>query len=515
MNYPDQTDVRARLEAIDAVIETGSWAAEWEKLRISPPEWYVQGKFGIFIHWGVYSVPAFANEWYSRNMYRPGTPEYTHHRLTYGDQREFGYKDFIPMFRAEKFDAAEWARVLSKSGARFVVPVAEHHDGFAMYGTALNRWNAAEMGPQRDVIGELADAVRAQGMAFGVSTHRAEHWFFFNGGRTFPSDVDAPETLDLYGPAAPEELQPSAAFLEDWLVRTCELVDLQQPDIVYFDWWIEQPAFGPYLRRFAAYYYTRAEQWGRTVAINYKYGAFPEGTAVFDVERGQLASIRPHFWQTDTSVSTTSWSYVEPQHWKDPVDLICDLVDIVSKNGALMLNIGPKADGTIPAEEVRLLEAVGSWLATNGEAVYGTRPWVIPGEGPTAVAEGAFTDTERQPYTDRDIRFTTARGDIYATVLGPVTGSEVRIRSFSSELTLLSSGIERVDLAGPWRPEIVYRQDAEGLHIRVPDGAQRDVPLCFRVRPQRSSDWRHTDQLLADVVGSIDKPATAPESVAY
>ena len=159
-----------------------------------------------------------------------------------------------------------------------------------------------------------------------------------------------------------------------------------------------------------------------------------------------------------------------------------------------------------------MLEAVGSWLATNGEAVYGTRPWLVPGEGPVAVADGAFTDTARQPYTERDIRFTTARGDSYATVLGPVADSEVRIRSLGSELTLLASDIERVDLVGPWRPEIRYRRTTEGLFIEVPEGAPRDMPLCFRVRPRRrSGEWRHTDQLLADVVGSVDGPTFRAE----
>lgn len=498
MDALDDANRRNRLDGIDRVIAAGSRSTDWNDLLIAPPPWYVDGKFGIFIHWGVYSVPAFGSEWYPRNMYRVGTPEYDHHRATYGDQQVFGYKDFVPLFRAERFDPNEWARIFSRSGARFVVPVAEHHDGFAMYKTALSRWNAADQGPQRDVVGELADAVRAQGLTFGVSSHRAEHWFFFNGGRSFPSDVDDPGALDLYGPAAPEETQPTTAFLEDWLMRTCELVDRHRPELVWFDWWIEQPAFEPYLRRFAAYYYTRAEEWGQHVAINYKFDAFKPGTAIFDVERGQLAGIRPEFWQTDTSVSTTSWSHVEPQHWKRPLDLIGDLMDIVSKNGAMLLNIGPKADGTIPAEEVALLETIGSWLAVNGEAVYGTRPWIVPGEGPTAVAEGEFTDTQRQAFTDRDIRFTTARGDLFATVLGPVTGSEIQIRSLGSDLSLLPTDIRRVDLVGPNRPKLSYRRDPDALRIEVPDEASRDLPISFRIRPERPAIRDRVKYLLAD-----------------
>ncbi|WKK72231.1 alpha-L-fucosidase [Rathayibacter oskolensis] len=358
------------------------------RARDHSPDWYVDGKFGIFLHWGPYAVPAFGSEWYPRNMYLEGTPEFEHHRATYGDQSEFGYKDFIPSFTADAFDPEEWARLFRRAGAQFVVPVAEHHDGFPMYECSFTRWKATEMGPRRDVVGELASAVRAQSMVFGASSHRAEHWFFFNGGTAFDSDVTQTASLDLYGPAQREESQPSKEFLEDWLVRTTELVDSYRPQLIWFDWWIEQPAFEPYLRTFLAYYYTRALEWDRPVAVNYKYEALPAGTAVFDVERGQLAETRADFWQTDTSVSKNSWSYVEGHDYKRTDDLIADLVDIVSKNGALLLNIGPKADGTIPAAEVEMLETIGAWLSRNGEAVYGSRPWLIAGEGPTKVSEG-------------------------------------------------------------------------------------------------------------------------------
>lgn len=498
MNDLDYTSHRDALDSIDRTIAAGPRSSDWDDLQIRPPRWYVDGKFGIFIHWGVYSVPAFGNEWYPRNMYRTGTAEYEHHRANYGDQREFGYKDFVPMFLAERFDPNEWARTIARSGARFVVPVAEHHDGFAMYKTALSRWNAADQGPQRDVIGELSAAMRAQGLTFGVSSHRAEHWFYFNGGRAFPSDVDDPTALDLYGPAAPEETQPTTDFLEDWLVRSCELVDRYQPELVWFDWWIEQPAFEPYVRRFAAYYYTRGHEWGKHVVINYKFDAFRRGTAVFDVERGNLAGIQEDFWQTDTSVSTTSWSYVEGQHRKRAIDLIGDLMDIVSKNGALLLNIGPKADGTISDEETTLLESMGAWLAVNGEAVYGTRPWIVSGEGPTTVADGGFTDTQRQEFTDHDIRFTTARGDLYATVLAPATGTEIRIRSLGSDLGLLPIGIERVDLLGANRPKASYRRDPDALRIDVPEDAPRDVPICFRIRPSRRATPERIRYLVED-----------------
>ena len=227
-----------------------------------------------------------------------------------------------------------------------------------------------------------------------------------NGGRNFPSDVQDPAYADFYGPAMLHDAGqddhaldntpwPSAEYLEDWLARTCELVDKYQPQLVWFDWWIGHAAFEPYLQRFAAHYYNRGLEWGKGVAINYKYVAYPEGTAVLDVERGQLKDIRPQLWQNDTSVSKNSWCYVKEQDYKTAESLIHDLVDVVSKNGALLLNIGPRADGTIPEPEQEILREIGRWLAVNGEAIYGTRPWRVYGEGPTEVPEGAFTDTDQ------------------------------------------------------------------------------------------------------------------------
>ncbi len=192
------------------------------------------------------------------------------------------------------------------------MPVAEHHDGFALYDCAYSTWNAATMGPKRDLIGDLAEAVRRQWLVFGLSSHRAEHWWFFNGGMAFDADVQDARYADLYGPAQSESLPPNEAFLDDWLARTCELVDKYRPQLVWFDWWIEQPIFQPYLQRFAAYYYNRGADWQRGVTINYKHDAYPEGTAVFDVERGQLDDIRPRFWQTDTAVAKKK-SMVDPK----------------------------------------------------------------------------------------------------------------------------------------------------------------------------------------------------------
>jgi alpha-L-fucosidase len=452
------------------------YEATWESLKqYTIPEWYQNGKFGIFIHWGLYCVPAFGNEWYPRHMYVQGTPEFKHHVETYGPQDKFGYKDFIPMFKAEKFDPNQWVDLFKRAGARFVVPVAEHHDGFCMYDSALTRWNAAKMGPKRDIVGELAAATRKQGLVFGVSSHRIEHWFFMNGGREFPSDVQDPAYADFYGPAMPmldkdfsqadQKPRPDGKHLDDWLARTCELVDKYQPQLVWFDWWINQIAAAPYLQKFAAYYYNRGEEWGKGVAINYKYVAYEEGTAVLDIERGQLKDIRPMLWQNDTSVSKNSWGYIQNQDYKTSTSIIGDLVDVVSKNGALLLNIGPKADGTIPEPEQKMLLEIGDWLKVNGEAIYDSRPWRVYGEGPTEVTEGAFTDTKRSSFTGQDIRFTTNGGCLYAIVMD-WPGSETVIRSLKPEVG--AGKIARVSLLG-MDGSLNWKQDAEGLKVQMPD----------------------------------------------
>ncbi|MEK7996102.1 MAG: alpha-L-fucosidase, partial [Planctomycetota bacterium] len=324
---------------------------------------------------------------------------YQHHLDTYGLPSKFGYKDFIPMFKAEKFDAAAWADLFEKAGARYVIPVAEHHDGFPMYDCSYTQWNAAKMGPKRDIIGELAAAVRRKGMVFGLSSHRVENWWFYGEGRKIESDVTDERYRGLYGPARDrkesedQKTPPDQRFLNDWLLRCCELVDKYQPQVVWFDWWIAQPAVHPYLKTFSAYYYNRGAEWGKGVAINYtKHGgeSYPDTAGVLDIERGQLAAKRDLFWQTDTSVSKTSWGYVTNHEYKTVDSIVDDLVDIVSKNGCLLLNIGPKPDGTIPEPEQQMLLAIGQWLKVNGEAIYGTRPWRLFGEGPTQVAEGSF-----------------------------------------------------------------------------------------------------------------------------
>lgn len=466
-------EVATRLAEVDRVANAGPFKPTWESLKgFETPDWYADAKFGLFIHWGAYSVPAFGSEWYPRNMYRKGSPEHEHHLKTYGSPAKVGYKDLIAQFKAEKFEPAAWAELFREAGVQYVVPVAEHHDGFAMFDSRLTEWNAAKKGPQRDLIGDLAAACREQGITVGASSHRAENWWFFGGGRQIESDVEDSQYATLYGPAHEKRVSenqsepPSKEFLDDWLLRSCEIVDKFEPRVMYFDWWICQPVFQPYLQRFAAYYYNRAAQAGYEPAVNFKEWegySFPRGTGVLDVERGKFAGIQPELWQTCTSVSRNSWGYIEGQDYKPTGEIIDDLVDVVSKNGVLLLNIGPKPDGTIPEPEQHMLREIGAWLRVNGEAIYGTRPWKHFGEGPTEEAAGSFTDAKRPEFSGRDIRFTTKGDKVYAIALAWPEDGKLVVESLGSAAGKAST----VRLLGS-DETVNWRQSEEGLEVTLP-----------------------------------------------
>lgn len=486
-------DMKNYLDEIEKVVAKGPYRDTWESLSAyQPPKWYQNAKFGIFIHWGVYSVPAFGSEWYSRNMYIQGSPEFEHHVKTYGEHKNFGYKDFIPAFKAEEFDAEKWAELFEKAGARYVVPVAEHHDGFQMYRSEISHWNAWEMGPRRDVLGELTKSCRSRGMETGASSHRMEHWFFMGHGKEFDSDIKEPmERGDFYWPAMPEQNhhdifskpEPTEEYLQDWLVRTCEIIDRYRPRLLYFDWWIQHSACKPYLKKLAAYYYNRAAEWGVEVAINYKHDAFSFGCAVPDVERGQFADVKPYFWQTDTAIALNSWCYTENNQFRNASEILQDLVDIVSKNGTLLLNVGPRADGTISDEDTAVLLHIGEWLKVNGEAIYGTKVYRKYGEGPTKIVEGQFSDGIKKNFTSRDFRFTTANGFLYAIALKCSEDGEYCITTLGEQDASRQANfhgiIRSVEALGE-KKAVHWSRDEQGLHIK--SSIRSEDPVVFKIQ---------------------------------
>ncbi len=483
------------LRIIDEVISEGKYKDDWASLSgHKTPDWFTYGKFGIFIHFGLYAAAGFGNEWYSRSMYDKRCREFQYHIDNFGTQDKFGYKDFIPMLTLESFNADEWAELFKKAGAKYVMPVAEHHDGFAMYATDFNRWNISEMGAKRNYLSELRASLLKNDITFCASTHRAEHYFFMNPGKEFESDVSSGEYDDFYGPAVyneaycPENMTDSTwnieaqgatdEYLTDWMVRTCELIDKYRPSSLYFDWWIHNNSFKPYLKKIAAYYYNRADEWGTEVTINYKHNAFPHTAATFDVERGALSDISPVPWQTCTSVSKRSWGYIKDNEFKSPTQIICDFIDIVSKNGCLLLNIGPAPDGSIVKEEADILISIGKWLSVNGEGIYGSTFWKKFGEGDVNVEEGFFKDNSNKPYTAKDFRFTYKNGCIYAFQMAP-DGNTVEIKSlyYTDKAGL---GIRKISLLGSDK-EVKYERDENSLRITDYEIISTSAPLCFRI----------------------------------
>jgi alpha-L-fucosidase len=489
------------LKDLDRQANDGPYRPDWESLRkFEIPQWYKDAKFGIFIHWGVFSVPGIGNEWYPRNMYQQKEPEFQQHIQKYGSQDKFGYKELIPLFRAEKWDPADWAKLFKAAGARYVIPVAEHHDGFAMYDSALSDWSAAKMGPRRDVIGELAGAVRAAGMHFGTSFHRAEHDWFFDGGRTFRSDVNDPRYAGLYGPAHSWLQDPhqvlmndwtyvSPEFANDWLARAAEIVEKYKPEVMYFDWWAGQPNYRPNVTRFASFYYNFSAQNGIPAVIDIKDYALDWHAGARDFERGMKESIEEQHWQTDTSISNISWGYLEHDDFKTPDFIVHQLIDIVSKNGNLLLNIGPRSDGTIPEEVRNSLLDIGSWLKQNGEAIYDTTPWKIYGEGPTQIRAGFGHDKDTSSYQASDFRFTQKGQTLYAIEMAWPADGRALISSLGSKRLSQRQVIARVELLGT-SAKLDWRQTEDALEVKLPDSVPGKYAYVFRIQIVSAQDQK-------------------------
>lgn len=467
------------------------YEADWQSLqRHECPTWFRDAKFGIYFHWGPYSVPAYKTEWYSHYMYVPGHACNEYHLKTYGPLNEFGYKDFIPLFKAEKFDPDAWAALFKKAGARFAGPVAEHADGFAMWDSALTEWNAAKMGPRRDVVGEMRDAVRRQGMKFIATLH---HQWLYAWYPTMDPNTDAgdPAYAEFYGPPAPRSAfcgsdrnpdpMPNAAFSQRWLSRATEVVDKYRPDLVWFDnklHILDQQV----VRGFLAHYYNSAASWNRDVVATYKHQDFHEGAGVLDLERSRMSEGKDFPWLTDDSIDWGAWCHVQEPRYKTTNRLIDFLVDVVSKNGCVLLNITPTAEGEIPPPVQERLLDMGQWLDLNGEAIYETRPWKIFGEGPMEIVEGHLSEHKNKEATSEEIRFTCRGGTLYATVLDWPADGVIRIRSLPDTSDLLGE-IKRIDLLGH-DGKLSWTRNAQGLSVNLPGRPPCSHAFVLKIRAQ-------------------------------
>ena len=466
----------------------------WESLRRykEVPDWLREGKFGIYTHWGPYAVHAHGENttWYSHQLYvNPASGARQHFERHFGELTpEFGYKDLIPKFTAEKFDADEWADLFQKSGARFAGPVAEHHDGFAMWDTEYSEWNAANMGPKRDVVGELEKAIKKRGMKFVTAFHHAANWFFFPVWDD-AYDTGNPEYAGLYGQPHEAGAMRNQAFLDEWYGKIIEVIDNYSPDFIWFDFALDSIPEG-YVKDFLAYYYNHAVDQGKEVLVTYKGHDIVPGAAVRDLELGQEPRLTYYEWITDSTVDDRgAWGYAKDLTFKTPNRVIDNLVDRVSKNGYLLLNVGPKPDGTIPEGARDLLLGIGAWLEVNGEAIYGTSPWFIAGEGPTGledINESGFNESG-VTYTDKDVRFTVKGDNLYATFLA-WPGATALIRTLRKEgggetpryAGFYQEEVKRVTMLGDGA-ELDWLLTDEGMFIKTPDEQPCEHAFVFKI----------------------------------
>jgi alpha-L-fucosidase len=463
----------------------------WNSLKQHPtPQWFKDAKFGIYTHWGIYCVPAKGPNatWYPYNMYRPGTEQYEYHKKTYGDPSQFGYKDFIPMFTAEKFDPDEWAELFKYSGAQYAGPVAEHHDGFAMWDTQYSGWNAAQMGPKRDVVGLLEKAIRKQGLRFLTAFHHAENWWFYpHWEKNY--DTSDPHYSGLYGQLHNQDgpnsetwffnqQRPTQAFLDTWKAKMVEVVDKYQPDLIWYDFGLRGVP-DQYKQAFLAYYYNQAVERGREVVVTYKdYDLAPE-TGIVDLELGRMKDLTYYQWITDSTVDDgEGWGYLKETSYKSPAAMVHYLIDNVSKNGHLLLNVGPKPDGTLPEEAKTILREMGDWLKINGEAIYGTTTWVRYGEGPSQITKsGAFNEKEVPVFTGQDVRFTVKDNQLFAICLG-WPGESITIESLK---LLWKAEIRSVQMLGVDQELEWSFDEQKGLTIKTPATKPCKHAFVFRI----------------------------------
>lgn len=460
------------------------------------PEWFRDAKFGIYIHWGAYSV-AEQGEWYARKLYLEDTPEYAHHIKTYGHPSEFGYADFIPMWKAEKFDPDKLVALFKRAGARYFTPCAVHHDNFDLWDSEHHKWNAVNMGPQQDLIKRWREATLKAGLRFGVTTHLSRSYSWLNTANQMdtrgpkkgvPYDGAQGRAVGLYptnnGQSTHQRapFETTKAWRQLWAKRVKQLVEDYHPDLLYFDCAV--PFRGEDQGRtgleVVAHFYNQRPQGVMCIKQRPWQGLYADGIATLDYERGKASSILAEPWQTDDSIG--SWGYNPKVKYMQPGMVVDKLVDIVSKNGNLLLNIPIKADGTLDQQATALLEEVGEWIDLNGEAIYGTRPWALFGEGHGTIRP----HDKKSSLTARDIRYTAKSNILYAIVMDwPKLGEPVTFEYVTPLFELAdefpSGEIQSVKLLG-YNGALDWEAHPDGLKVTMPNKAPCNHAFVVKVQ---------------------------------
>ncbi len=459
------------------------------------PEWFRDAKFGIWAHWGPQSAIE-DGDWYARNMYMEGSPQYEYHVETYGHPSKFGYKDTIPQWKAEKFEPDELMQLYKQAGAKYFFSMGVHHDNFDLWNSKYQPWNAAKMGPKKDIVGLWRKAALNQGLKFGVSEHLwiSYKWFSVSHGHDMtgplegvPYDGVNPKYFDLYVDS--DEVHRKLEWDESgipewwkrhWYMRIKDLVDQYQPDLLYTDGALPFEDYG--LNLVAHHYNSSARRNGgkaQTVYFSKRPQDASRGIATLDVERGIVDTIWPRPFQTDTCIG--DWHYKRGVRYKTPKTVIDLLVDIVSRNGNLLLNFPLPASGQLDLEERNVLAGITKWMSVNGEAIHGTRPWKIFGESPevqTAEKSSSFNEKNRKDLTASDVRFTTKGETLYAFVMG-WPDYQAEIRPLATGTALRVGKIQRVELLG-FDGQLQLTQDESGLKIRLPEKKPSTTPWSLK-----------------------------------
>ncbi|MBM3878689.1 MAG: methyltransferase domain-containing protein [Verrucomicrobia bacterium] len=507
-------------------IAPGPYQPSWESLReqYRCPDWFRDAKFGIWAHWGPQSEPE-QGDGYARKLYLQGHPLYQAHLARYGHPSKVGFKDVCRLWKAENFDPANLLALYQRAGAKYFVALANHHCNFDNFNSKYQPWNAVNLGPNKDLIGLWANAARAAGLRFGVTVHAARAWTWYEpaqgadttgplagvpyDGRLTKADGSGQwwngyDPQDLYAQAHPVGAPPSAAYADKFFLRVKDLVDSYRPDLLYFDDNVlPLREVGEHLGlQLAAHFYNSNLAWhGRNEAVlaTQQLESHQRPALVWNLERRKADELAPYPWQTATSIGGgyDARAHNDNHRYLSATAVIAMLIDVVSKNGNLLLNIPLRADGTLDPDEVRLLESVGQWLQIHGEAIYGTRPWKEFGEGtPAASTQGTEPDT--QTYSASDIRFTTKGTALYAFCLGRPT-ADIRIASLGRDSLVTSRSVTAVRLLGSAEP-LTWTQQSDALVIQRPQKLPGEHAIAFEIGLSQTPDviYVPTPQVVVD-----------------